>query len=99
MSKWGAYPKGGRSHGKLIAGVATTAVVCAMAYAPISAVRGDRSGQSRRAESDGGMQAQVKDYAKDNETSWYKRHKMVKKCVQDALAKKSTMPLPATARL
>jgi len=30
----------------------------------------------------------VKDYAKYNETSWWQRHKMVQKCVKDALAKK-----------
>jgi hypothetical protein len=32
--------------------------------------------------------AQVKEYARYRETSWYARHKMVKNCVTDALAKK-----------
>lgn len=32
--------------------------------------------------------AEVKEYAKYNETSWWQRHKMVQKCVKDALAKK-----------
>jgi hypothetical protein len=32
--------------------------------------------------------SQVKGYAKYNETSWWQRHKMVQKCVKDALAKK-----------
>ena len=32
--------------------------------------------------------AQVKEYARYHETSWYARHKMVKNCVKDALAKK-----------
>jgi hypothetical protein len=32
--------------------------------------------------------AEVKEYAKYNETSWWQRHKMVQKCVKDAVAKK-----------
>jgi hypothetical protein len=73
---------------KLIAGVATTAVVCAMAYAPISAVAETAPDKAAVQKATAECKTQVKDYAKYNETSWYKRHKMVKKCVQDALAKK-----------
>ena len=32
--------------------------------------------------------AQVKEYAQYHETSWYTRHKMIKSCIKDALAKK-----------
>jgi hypothetical protein len=32
--------------------------------------------------------AEVKEYAKYNETSWWQRHKMVQKCVKDAVAEK-----------
>jgi hypothetical protein len=32
--------------------------------------------------------AQVKEFARYNETSWWQRHKMRKKCIADALAKR-----------
>jgi hypothetical protein len=72
---------------KFIVVAVTTAIVGAAAYAPSSAAAAtaDKAAlQKATAE----CKAQVKDYAKYNETSWYARHKMVKKCVAEALAKK-----------
>jgi hypothetical protein len=50
--------------------------------------RPDRCGQATLQHATDSCKAQVKEYAKYDETSWWQRHKMVKKCVNDALAKK-----------
>jgi hypothetical protein len=88
MSTGAHDPKGMILMRKLIAGVAATVVVCAMAYAPISAAAETAPDKAAMQKATAECKAQVKDYAKYNETSWYKRHKMVKKCVADAMAKK-----------
>ena len=72
---------------KLIAAVVTTAIVGAVAYAPISAAAATADNAAlKKATAD--CKAQVKGYTKYHETSWYARHKMVKKCVAEAMAKK-----------
>jgi hypothetical protein len=73
---------------KLIASIAATAIVCAVAYAPVGAAAETAPDKAALQKTTADCKAQVKDYAKYNETSWYARHKMVKKCVKDALAKK-----------
>lgn len=73
---------------KSIAAVVAAAIIGATAlYGPTSAAAATADKAAlQKATAD--CKAQVKDYAKYNETSWYARHKMVKKCVAEALAKK-----------
>jgi hypothetical protein len=72
---------------KLIAAVVTTTIVGALAYVPISAAEAAADNAAlQKANAD--CKAQVKDYAKYNETSRYARYKMVKKCIAEAMAKK-----------
>lgn len=70
---------------KLIAAVVTAAIVGAVA-APLSAAAAADNAALQKATAD--CKAQVKSYAKYNETSWHGRRKMVKKCVAEAMAKK-----------
>ena len=72
---------------KLIAAVVTAAIVGAIAYAPVGAAAATADNAAlQKAKAD--CKAEVKNYAKYNETSRYARYKMVKKCVAEAMAKK-----------
>jgi hypothetical protein len=73
---------------KLVAGLATTAVICAVAYAPIGAAAETDADKAALQKATAECRARVKEYAQYHETSWYQRHKMVKTCVNQALAKK-----------
>jgi hypothetical protein len=73
---------------KLVAGLATTAVICAVACAPVGAAAETNTDKAALQKATAECRAQVKDYAQYHETSWYQRHKMVKSCIKDALAKK-----------
>jgi hypothetical protein len=73
---------------KLVASVATMAVICAVAYAPIGAAAEMNANNAALQNATAQCRAQVKQYAQFHETSWYQRHKMVKSCVKEALAKK-----------
>jgi hypothetical protein len=73
---------------KLLAGLTTTAVICAVAYAPVSAAAQTNDDKAALQKATAECRAQVKDYAQYHETSWYQRHKMVKSCIKEALAKK-----------
>jgi hypothetical protein len=73
---------------KLVEGLITTMFICGLAFAPWAAAAetdGDKAGLQQATTS---CRAQIKEYAKYNETSWWQRHRMVQKCVKDALAEK-----------
>ena len=72
---------------KFVAGLAATAVVCAAAYAPIGAAAETSVDKAAMQKATADCRAQVKDYAQYHETSWYQRHKMVKNCMKQPLAK------------
>jgi hypothetical protein len=71
---------------KMISTIAATAILCTVAAIGAAAETAPDKAVLQKATAE--CKAQVKDYAKYNETSWYARHKMVKKCVKEALAKK-----------
>jgi hypothetical protein len=73
---------------KMISTIAATAIACTVAYAPIGAAAETAPDKAALQKATADCKAQVKDYAKYNETSWYARHKMIKKCIKEALAKK-----------
>jgi hypothetical protein len=67
----------------------TAAVLfCGFACAPCAAGAQTGADKATLQHATDSCKAQVKEYAKYNEISWWQRHKMVKKCVNDALAKK-----------
>ena len=71
------------------AGVFVAAVfVCGMSFASWTAVAATDDDKAALKQTTATCKAQVKEYAKYNETSWWQRHKMVQKCVKDAVAKK-----------
>jgi len=73
---------------RLVAGLATTVVICAATYAPFGAVAQTDADKAALQKATAECRAQVKEYAQYHETSWYQRHKMVKSCVKQAVAKK-----------
>jgi hypothetical protein len=64
------------------------ALLCGVSLAPWAAVAATDDEKAAMKQTTATCKAQVKDYAKYNETSWWQRHKMAQKCVKDALAKK-----------
>jgi hypothetical protein len=72
---------------KLIGGLTATILICGTAFTPIAVAATDAD-KAALQQATATCKAQVKDYARFNETSWYARHKMVKSCIKDALAKK-----------
>jgi hypothetical protein len=69
----------------LSAGV-IAAVLAAAAVTPVSAAA-PAPDKAAVKQATAACKAQVKEQAKYNEMSWYARHKAVKSCVADALAK------------
>jgi hypothetical protein len=65
-----------------------TALVCGMSFASWTAAAATDEDKAALKQTTATCKAQVKEYAKYNETSWWQRHKMVQKCVKDAGAKK-----------
>jgi hypothetical protein len=65
-----------------------TVLFCGFAFAPYAAAAQTGADKAALQEATASCKAQVKEHAKYNETSWWQRHKMLKKCVNDALAKK-----------
>jgi hypothetical protein len=78
--------KGNSRMRKSVAGPAAAAIIFGIACAPFGAAAQTDKAAMQKATAD--CKAQVKEYAQYHETSWYARHKMVKSCVKDALAKK-----------
>jgi hypothetical protein len=73
---------------KLVEGLITTMFICGLAFAPCAAAAETDTDKAALSQAAASCKIQVKEYAKYNETSWWQRHKMVQKCVKDALAKK-----------
>jgi hypothetical protein len=62
-------------------------VVAGAAFTSSVAVAASDADKAALQKATADCKAQVKDYAKYNETYWYQRHKMLKSCIKDALAK------------
>jgi hypothetical protein len=73
---------------KLVAGLTATVLICGTAFAPTAIAAATDADTAALQQATATYKAQVKEYARFNETSWYARHKMVKSCIKDALAKK-----------
>jgi len=73
---------------KLMTSVATTLLTCGMAFAPLAAASAGEADNAASQKAKADCKAQVKQYAQYHETSWYQRHKMLKKCINDALSGK-----------
>jgi hypothetical protein len=65
-----------------------TVLICGLAFAPWAAAAQTDADKAALQHATASCKAEVKEYAKYNETSWWQRHKMAKKCVKDAFAKK-----------
>ena len=63
-------------------------LVCGFVFAPYAAAAQTGADKATLQQTTASCKTQVKEYAKYNETSLWERHKMIKKCVDDALAKK-----------
>jgi stress-induced morphogen len=61
---------------------------CGLSLAPRAAAAATDADKAALKQATASCKADVKEYAKFNETSWWQRHKMVQKCVKEALAKK-----------
>ncbi len=70
-------------------GIVATVLVCSNALMPAPARAAPMSDADKAAlkQATAVCRAQVKDQARFEEMSWYARHKLVKKCVNEALAK------------
>ncbi len=73
---------------ELVGGLAASVLICGMALAPMAAAATTDADKAALQQATATCKAQVKEYARFNETSWYARHKMIKSCIKDALAKK-----------
>jgi hypothetical protein len=73
---------------KLAEGLITAMVIYGLAFAPRAAAAETDTDKAGLRQATSSCKALVKEYAKYNETSWWQRHKMVQKCVRDAIAKK-----------
>jgi len=62
--------------------------VCGLSLAPWAATAATDADKAALQQATASCKADTKEYAKYHETSWWQRHKMVQKCVKDALAKK-----------
>ena len=64
------------------------ALAAGVALVPRTVVAAGDANKTALQKATADCKAQVKDYARYNETYWYQRHKMLKSCIKDALAKK-----------
>ncbi len=73
----------------LSAGIAATllAGACALTLTPAAAATMSDADKAALKAATASCTAQVKEEAKFNEMSWYAKHKAIKKCVKDTLAK------------
>jgi hypothetical protein len=69
----------------LVAGIVATALAGAIASTP--ALAADAPDKAAVKQATAACKAQVKEKGKYEEMSWYARHKAVKSCIKDALAK------------
>jgi hypothetical protein len=73
---------------KSLATCLTVVIVVGIGTLPKTAVAASDVDKAAMQKVTADCKAQVKQYAQYNDTSWYQRHKMMKGCVSDALAKK-----------
>jgi hypothetical protein len=73
---------------KSVARLAAATVIGAVVYAPLGAAAEINADKAAVQKATAECKAQIKEYAQYHETSWYQRHKMVKSCIKQALAKK-----------
>jgi hypothetical protein len=73
---------------KQVATLLCMVLIWGLVFAPWVASAETGSDKAALQQATASCKAEVKEYAKYNETSWWQRHKMVKKCIDDALAKK-----------
>ena len=73
---------------KLVGGRIATVLICGLAFAPGVAAAETNADKAALQQATASCKVEVKEYAQYHETSWWQRHKMVQKCVKDALAKK-----------
>ena len=73
---------------KLLAGVATTLVIFGIGFAPMAAVAASDADKTASQKATAECKSQVKQYAQYHETSRYERHRMLKSCIDQALAGK-----------
>jgi hypothetical protein len=74
--------------GKWVRAGVVAGFVGGLAFAPWAAQAATDADKAALQQATASCKAEVKEYAKFNETSWWQRHKMRQKCVKDALAKK-----------
>jgi hypothetical protein len=65
----------------------TATFICGLAFAPWAAHAETDADKAGLKQATASCKAQVGEYAKYNETSWWQRRKMVQKCVKDALGR------------
>jgi hypothetical protein len=73
---------------KLCKGLTVAILICGFAFAPRPTAAATDAEKAALQQATASCKAQVKEYAKYNETSSWQRHKMRKKCINDALTKK-----------
>jgi hypothetical protein len=73
---------------RFLVGSFTAALFAAAASMPGTAAAAGDVDKAALQKATADCRAQVKQYAQYHETYWYQRHKMVKTCINDALAKK-----------
>jgi hypothetical protein len=71
---------------KQVVARATAAIIFGAACAPLGAAAEPDKAAMQKVTAE--CKAQVKEYARYHETAWYQRHKMVKNCIKQALAKR-----------
>jgi hypothetical protein len=67
---------------KVVAGLWGT-ILCGFLFVPLSASAANDIDKAALKKATAECRAQVKQYAQYHESSWYARHKMVKKCIAD----------------
>jgi hypothetical protein len=71
---------------KFVRSLIVTILMCGLV--PVSWAAAAETDKATQQQAIASCKAQVKEYAKYNETSWWQRHTLVQKCVKDASATK-----------
>lgn len=66
----------------MVANAVWVTIVCGLLLVSFGAIAANNSNTDALKKTTADCQAQVKEYAKYNATSWYGRRKMIKQCVQ-----------------
>jgi len=73
---------------RIFVGSLAVVLVAGAAFMPRTVAAASDADKAALQKATADCRAQVKQYAQYHETYWYQRHKMVKTCINDALAKK-----------